>query len=336
MNVLIMNCSPVRNGATAEITNLVSAYLKEKYEVRAICIDDYIFNFCKGCRVCHNTAKCMQSDDVDKIIEQYEWADIIVSVAPSYWADIPGQFKAFIDRCTPWCNTHEPHATIGNGKKGYIIALRTGSGMKECLRIIESIEHFYGHMEIECYGSLSLCSIEDKDAVEARKAEILDFAGMLNREKNWRNEYERTYMGGDAMKKLSEEAEKIMKERFGKDSVIALATVENEVPYVRYVNAYYENGAFYIITHALSNKMKHMENNSAIAIAGEWFTAHGNGINLGYFGKEDNYEIAEKLKKIFAEWIDNGHNNFDDENTIILCVELTSGLLLSHGTRYEF
>ena len=37
-------------------------------------------------------------------------------ITPSYWADIPGQFKAFIDRCTPWCNTHEPHATIKPGK----------------------------------------------------------------------------------------------------------------------------------------------------------------------------------------------------------------------------
>ncbi len=138
------------------------------------------------------------------------------------------------------------------------------------------------------------------------------------------------------MKKLSPEAEKIMIERFGKDTVIALATVENEVPYVRYVNAYYENGAFYIITYALSNKMKHIENNPTIAIAGEWFTAHGKGINLGYWGKEKNHLIAEKLKNAFAEWIDNGHNNFNDENTIILCVELTDGLLLSRGTRYEF
>jgi hypothetical protein len=32
-----------------------------------------------------------------------------------------------------------------------------------------------------------------------------------------------------------------MKERFGKDSVIALATEENGIPYVRYVNAYYMN-----------------------------------------------------------------------------------------------
>ena len=39
------------------------------------------------------------------------------------------------------------------------------------------------------------------------------------------------------------------------------------MPYVRYVNAYYDNDAFYIITYALSNKMKHIENNSTVAIA---------------------------------------------------------------------
>jgi hypothetical protein len=138
------------------------------------------------------------------------------------------------------------------------------------------------------------------------------------------------------MKHMSPEAEKIMVERFGKDTVIALATTENGIPSVRYVDAFYENGAFYVITYALSNKMKHIKNNPIVAIAGEWFTAHGKGINLGYFGKPENKAIAEKLKIAFAGWIDNGHVNFDDENTIILRIELTDGLLLSHGTRYEF
>ena len=92
----------------------------------------------------------------------------------------------------------------------------------------------------------------------------------------------------------------------------------------------------YIITYALSIKIRQIENNSIVAISGEWFTAHGNGINLGYFKREENQLIAEKLKNAFAEWIDNGHNDFDDENTIILCVKLTDGLLLSHGNRYEF
>ena len=181
MNALIINCSPVRTGATAEIARIVSDSLSERYSVRNICIDDYSFKFCKGCRACHDTAQCVMSDaDVIKnIMGEFESADVIVSVAPSYWADIPGQFKAFIDRCTPWCNTHEPHATISSGKKGYAIALRTGPSIPECERIIGSIEHFYGHLEIECAGHLGLTSVEYKEDVEPRKNEILDLCSKI-------------------------------------------------------------------------------------------------------------------------------------------------------------
>ena len=137
------------------------------------------------------------------------------------------------------------------------------------------------------------------------------------------------------MEKLTQKAQEIMVERFGKDNVIALATTENDIPYVRSVNAFYDDKAFYIITYALSNKMRQIEKNPVVAIAGEWFTAHGKGVNLGYFGKPENAEIAAKLRVAFAEWIDNGHNDFSSENTCILCIKLTEGLLLSHGTRYD-
>lgn len=137
------------------------------------------------------------------------------------------------------------------------------------------------------------------------------------------------------MEKLTEITKKIMDERFGKDNVISLATSEDNLPYVRYVNAYYENGAFYVITYALSNKMKQIEKNPVIALAGDWFTATGNGVNLGWFGKTENKEMADRLRKVFAEWIDNGHTDFEDENTSILCIQLMQGVLFSHGTRYE-
>lgn len=45
------------------------------------------------------------------------------------------------------------------------------------------------------------------------------------------------------------------------------------------------------------------------ALAGEWFTAHGTGSNLGWFCKKENEPIANKMRTIFAKWIDNGHNN---------------------------
>lgn len=135
--------------------------------------------------------------------------------------------------------------------------------------------------------------------------------------------------------KLNEELNQIMTDRFGKDSVIALATTQDGIPWVRNVNAYYENGEFYIITHARSNKMRQIEIQPTVAIAGEWFTAHGRGVNLGFWGKEDNQELAKKLRYVFREWIDNGHNDFEDENTIILCIRLIDGVLLSHGTAYQ-
>ena len=135
---------------------------------------------------------------------------------------------------------------------------------------------------------------------------------------------------------LTQETENILKERFGKDTVIALATVENGTPYVRNVDAYYENGSFYIITHALSNKMKQLEKDPSAAIAGEWFTGHGIGVNMGYFGKEENHAVAGKLKNAFSAWIDNGHSDLDDENTVILRIDLTSGVLFANGNRFEF
>ena len=137
------------------------------------------------------------------------------------------------------------------------------------------------------------------------------------------------------MEKLTAVTKQIMNERFGKDNVISLATSADNVPYVRYVNAYYENGAFYIITYALSNKMRQIEKNPTVALAGDWFTATGKGVNLGWFGRTENKELAEKLRSAFESWIDNGHNNFADENTIILCIQLEQGVLFFHGTRYE-
>ena len=97
MKALVINCSPVKTGATAEIVRIISRELAKKYETKSICIDDYNFSFCRGCRSCHRTAECIIKDDIPLIMKEYEQADIIVSAAPSYWADIPGQFKAFID-----------------------------------------------------------------------------------------------------------------------------------------------------------------------------------------------------------------------------------------------
>ena len=61
-------------------------------------------------------------------------------------------------------------------------------------------------------------------------------------------------------------AHEIMVERFGHDTPISLATIDQNIPAVRIVNSYYEKGSFYTITYALSNKIKQIEAHPTVAI----------------------------------------------------------------------
>ncbi len=135
--------------------------------------------------------------------------------------------------------------------------------------------------------------------------------------------------------KLTVETARIMEERFGCDTLLSLATVEAGVPSVRIVNSYYEDGSFYVVTYARSNKMRQIADNPVVAVCGEWFTAHGMGENLGHVKAESNGEIMSKIRVVFGEWYDNGHVDEEDPNTCLLRIRLTEGVLFHHGTRYD-
>ena len=134
------------------------------------------------------------------------------------------------------------------------------------------------------------------------------------------------------MQKLTPNLSGILDARFGGDNVIAFATLDGRFPTVRNVDAYYENGAFYIITNADSDKMKQLARNASCAVSGEGFRAQGIGISLGFVGAEENRELFAKLRRTFTEWPDNG---LPDRKTIILKVRLTNGVLFSEGKRYD-
>ncbi len=129
--------------------------------------------------------------------------------------------------------------------------------------------------------------------------------------------------------------DQILAQRFGHDSILALATVSNGLPSVRYVDALWQDDAFYIITYELSGKMQQIASQPIVGLAGEWFTGHGIARNLGWFGLPENAAIAQSLRQAFAAWIDNGHNDFNDHHTIILQVMLTDCVVFADGVRYE-
>ena len=120
-----------------------------------------------------------------------------------------------------------------------------------------------------------------------------------------------------------QEGLKLIEEKFGngRDNVISLATIAREAskdgnlrPVVRTVDAYYEDGVFYVVTYAKSNKMKQIAQNPEVSIAGylEMFTANGIGENLGWVLDPKNVEIRNKLRTTFADWYDMANNEQDD------------------------
>lgn len=135
---------------------------------------------------------------------------------------------------------------------------------------------------------------------------------------------------------MTEQANAVLTERFGKDSLIALATVQNGTPYVRAVDAYYMDGAFYCVTYALSNKMRQIERNPIVGLCGEWFTGHGRAENLGHVRREENRAMMDILRPAFASWYSLGHVNEEDPSTILLKIALTDGVIMAQGKRIEF
>lgn len=100
--------------------------------------------------------------------------------------------------------------------------------------------------------------------------------------------------------KINAEITEMMMERFGHDNLIALATLDGDIPSVRTVNAYYEDGSFYVVTHALSGKMQQIEKNPKVAVCGDWFTARGIGESMGHILRRENTALADKLRNAFA------------------------------------
>jgi general stress protein 26 len=130
------------------------------------------------------------------------------------------------------------------------------------------------------------------------------------------------------------DAIKLMAERFGKDTIVAIATTKDKEHGVRFVDGYYDDGAFYTVTYTLSNKMKHIEANPQVAVCTFWYTGHGVGENLGWVRDEKNAEMMTKLRAAFAEWYGNGHVNEEDPNTCLLRIRLTDGVLIDHEKTY--
>ena len=95
---LLINAGANNHGATQAILETVLQAIPEGSQGELVCLDDCGIHYCRGCKACYETGRCVQQDGMDGLMERMDQADGIIFAAPSYWADVPGQCKVFIDR----------------------------------------------------------------------------------------------------------------------------------------------------------------------------------------------------------------------------------------------
>lgn len=124
------------NTATA-VHKLLAGAESAGAETQIFYLNDYVIKPCIGCRVCEKTHQCViKGDDVAVLHDAIRAADAYVLATPTYYGDITGQFKMFVDRCYPFIDVKKDVATqtlsfgsiIPVRKPGVLIAVSGGHG----------------------------------------------------------------------------------------------------------------------------------------------------------------------------------------------------------------
>jgi len=131
-----------------------------------------------------------------------------------------------------------------------------------------------------------------------------------------------------------EKSLKVMNELFARDYQFALATTNNNIPSIRFVDTYFDNGCFYIVTYAKSKKVKELEINENVSLCNKLYNFQGVAYNIGHPSKPQNSEVREKLISAFEPWYFK-HNDENDENMCYVKVELTYGFFYKNGTGFK-
>lgn len=170
MKITILNGSPRKENTAAMAEAFAEGAREAGHEVEILHVGKMKIGGCLGCEYCHTKGegKCVQKDDMEKVIPAYLESDMLVFATPIYYFDMTAQLSAAIQRV--YCIGKPAKATkaamlISSGSPG------TGEGA------ITSYRNMLAFLGIEDMGVCALAGEENKS--EAKLAEIRAFAKSL-------------------------------------------------------------------------------------------------------------------------------------------------------------
>ena len=109
---------------------------------------------CIGCQVCKykTPGKCWQDDDMTMAIDRMFEAQALIIASPTYFGNVPGPLKNFIDRTVPTCHTGKGEAWMGaeghgtrpfKGQPALILAVSGGGDHEKTAANIRLVLDYY-------------------------------------------------------------------------------------------------------------------------------------------------------------------------------------------------
>lgn len=163
------------NGSCAYLVDMLIKGIENPYvEVRKYFVGKLNMNYCYGCKKCYESGECVQDDEVKKVILDILSSDYVIIAAPSWWADVPAQLKTLFDRTTPYGDTNPNRKYKADKKiKGIAIVIRAGVREQENELILNSLQHYYGHLGIETVERISITQTDTlNDLLQNHQSEI--------------------------------------------------------------------------------------------------------------------------------------------------------------------
>jgi len=175
-------CGSPRKGNTYYMVEKVVESTGQDYEL--ISLADKNINQCLDCRKCHKTYKCVQEDDMQELYDKIKEADCIVLGSPTYFDNVSGIMKKFMDRCLPYYfeNLSEDIAkkkvvllSVG-GFEEYLEFNEDGSSKwddeekKSVSRCLDALENFSKLVGFEVIGKLGVTQSNPK----AKEKELVE------------------------------------------------------------------------------------------------------------------------------------------------------------------
>lgn len=169
MKVLGLSGSTRKNGNTARLIKVILKRCDDAgIETEFVSLAGKKIDPCLGCEKCRKTRWCViEKDDWGAVMEKVLACEVLIVGSPTYYYDVCGHLKNFIDRT--YSLYHDRKLA---GRSGIAVAINASKG---ATRTVQTIEGFLSTHEFSSLGSVKGTGFEEgavlKDTEAVRKAE---------------------------------------------------------------------------------------------------------------------------------------------------------------------